>query len=62
MTYEETPIGEVTERAKRDMDLIRKDVEAKNWLSVIAGVEYQIQAFTELLADLKKLQRGGFLK
>lgn len=62
MRYEDTPIGEVTERAKRDMDLIRGDVERKDWPSVINGVRFQAEAFAELLVQLEKLQRQGNLK
>lgn len=57
--YEDTPIGEITEQAKYDMDLIRDDVERKDWKAVRAGVKYQIEAFTELLTDLEKLEAAG---
>jgi hypothetical protein len=59
--YENTPIGQVTEQAKRDMDLIRSDVERKDWQSVISGVKYQVDAFTELLNNLKELDAKGLL-
>jgi len=62
MKYEETPIGEVTTRAKNDMALIQQDVEQKRWSSVIEGVKYQVSAFTELLADLETLQKRGVLR
>lgn len=60
--YEDTPIGQVTEQAKRDMDLIRRDVEKRDWLAVINGVKYQVEAFTELLESLRSLDAAGKLK
>ena len=61
MAYENTAIGEITTQAKRDMDLIRADVEGKDWQSVIEGVKYQVNAFTSLLADLETLKARGVL-
>lgn len=59
--YEDTPIGEITVQAARDMDLIKGDVERKDWTSVIAGVKYQVDTFTELLSSLERLELGGHL-
>jgi len=60
-TYEDTPVGVVTEQAKRDMDLIHGNVERREWASVIEGVKYQVEAFTELLEHLRTLDAKGLL-
>jgi hypothetical protein len=62
MSYEETPIGEVTTQAKRDMDLIRESVERKDWKDVMAGVKYQAETFARLLTDLESLNARGVLR
>ena len=57
MRYEDTPIGQVTERAKRDMDLIRTEVERGDWKAVASGVKFQAEEFMKLLVNLREMAR-----
>ena len=44
------------------MDLIRDDVQRKDWKAVLQGVKYQVEAFTELYNDLESLRQKGVLR
>ncbi len=59
--YANTPIGEVTEQAKHDMDLIKADVLLGNWDGVQRGIQWTIDALTDIQCNLNKLGAKGLL-
>jgi hypothetical protein len=54
--FAQTPLAASINERKRDCDLILGDVSKRDWKSVAQGMQYQIDAWTELRAAIARAE------